>query len=99
MKIDNQSFRIIHLESGTQQIMTPKAVESCMHPGEFFITPIVYEEDDENIYFSCETQKLVIDKEDVKNGKVDIKREEFKPEIIRKKNGCQPCTNCGRCSW
>lgn len=99
MRIDNLCFHITDQESGLHQVIAPKAVESCMHPGEFLVTPIVYEENEELIHISCENMEILLRQEDIKSGRVEMKKEIFTPKIIRKKNGCQPCTNCGRCSW
>ncbi len=98
-EITDRKLLIRYKENASEKCLEPIAIESCMVPGTFHITPIRTWEDEIYIYLSNGKEDMTVKKSDIKQGKVTIKEEVFSPEIIRKTGGCNPCTNCGRCSW
>lgn len=102
MTIQNINDKIIKIKNTAtsgKHILVPKAVESCMIPETFHITPITMKEDENEIVYSIGEQKVVVSKSDISNGTIIIETETFSPTVLRKQGGCKPCTNCGRCSW
>lgn len=97
--VRNQKYIITNCTTNEQIELVPKAVESCMQPGTFHITPIIYQENDDEINFSLGDEVICISKEDMRSGKVSVDTQTFIPQVIRQEGGCKPCTNCGRCSW
>lgn len=98
-EISDKKYIIKNTVAGVTNEITPRAVESCMNPGTFRITPIVVSEDEVEMIFSVADKKLSFDKADINVGVIVIEEEEFTPTIIRRSGGCKPCTNCGACSW
>ena len=94
----DRKFRILYEEKVHVVEIVPKALESCMAPGTFHVTPVEVTEDEKNIIFSIGDVCEKVKKEEVAKGLIHILEEEFRPTQIRKK-GCHPCTNCGACSW
>lgn len=93
--------RIIINYNITREIRTiePKAIENCMVPETFHITPITRMDDDNFITYEVGDNKITVSKEDISKEIVTIKTEAFHPTVVRRTGGCKPCTNCGRCSW
>lgn len=79
--------------------IVPKAVESCMVPNTFHITPIRKMETNSEIVFESDGEIWNFPREEVESGQLVITEIPFEPKAVRKKNGCSPCTNCGQCSW
>lgn len=97
--VQDKYYVIKNRESGETLSITPKAVESCMRPGEFWVTPIEISEDTITRSLTCDNTRIAIAQADLISGKVSVEEYDFVPQPIRKKEGCHPCTNCGRCSW
>ncbi len=95
----DQQLRIINNKTKEEILLTPHAVESCMNPGTFHITPLSVTETDDMLTITNTVQTINIRKKALSTMEVSITKEPFTPEIIRKKNSCNPCTNCGQCSW
>lgn len=89
--IDNSGYTIGKIE--------PVAIESCMTPGTFRITPVSIKIENENIVFNNGRDELKILVKDFENGTVIVQTDEFIPQITKAKSQCTSCTNCGRCSW
>lgn len=98
-EIADQIIQIHNKKTNDVETFTPLAVESCMVPETFHITPILKEENKNEITYSINNQVITISKSDVADGSITIEMQPFHPKIIRKQGGCKPCTNCGRCSW
>lgn len=101
MKIREEK-QIVCLEKENGEIvweLIPEALESCMKPGEFRITPIQVREDEESLHFSIGTRVEVVKKKQIEEGEMRLITKAFHPQIVRRKGGCKPCTNCGGCSW
>lgn len=79
--------------------ISPHAVESCMNPGEFMITPIEICDGEQEIIYTVGKEQYVLSKEKLRSGQILVEESDFEPVVIRRKNGCNPCTNCGGCSW
>lgn len=77
----------------------PIAIENCMRPGEFIIYPVELECDGKRIIFKTRDKTIEVVRSDIDEGRIHVVFKEFTPTIVRKKNSCIPCTNCGRCSW
>lgn len=97
--IVDHKFIINDLHTGNKLEVKPKAVESCMVPGTFHITPITIIENAENIIYSVSDNKVILEKKKIDAGEIIVEKVEFKPVLLRRIGGCKPCTNCGRCSW
>ena len=89
--IDNSGYTIGKIE--------PVAIESCMSPGTFRITPVSIKKENENIVFNNGRDELKISAKDFENGTVTIESDEFIPKTTKAQSQCTNCTNCGRCSW
>ena len=89
--IDNSGYTIGKIE--------PVAIESCMTPGTFRITPVSIKNENESIIFNNGRDKLKILVKDFEDGTVIVQTEEFIPQTTKAKSQCTSCTNCGRCSW
>ena len=89
--IDNSGYTIGKLE--------PVAIESCMTPGTFRITPVSIKNENESIIFNNGRDKLKILVKDFEDGTVIVQTDEFIPQTTKAKSQCTSCTNCGRCSW
>lgn len=98
-ELTDQKIKIFYKENASEKCLEPVAVESCMVPGMFRITLIKRWEDEAYIYFSNGKEEIKALKTDVEKGRIILKEEKFEPQIIRRTGGCNPCTNCGRCSW
>lgn len=98
-KQNDISFVITDHNTNNTITISPKAVESCMNPGTFHITPVQIEEDGGILRFIVGEDSLEIHQKDLQNNRYTIKEIPFTPEIIRNIHSCDPCTNCGRCSW
>ena len=96
---DDKRYVIRDIITGQEIKVTPKAVESCMNPGTFHVTPIEVTEDEKCIYYRVGEEIRTVDRTDIEKGNFVIEELAFWPSIIRRKGGCNPCTNCGRCSW
>ena len=95
-----KTYIINYIDIDNSVILKPKAVESCMNPGTFQITPVKITETEEEICFcSPEGEEVRVEKEAVKQGKVRLEEEAFVPKVYRRNGGCNPCRNCGACSW
>lgn len=98
--VDDSLIYIIHYsDTGDTLTIAPEAIESCMNPGVFNIKSVSYFEDDINIHIANNNCSIVILKEDILLGKVEIRTKKFKPIIYRKQGMCTSCTNCGQCSY
>lgn len=97
--INDKIIIIKNTATDGKDILVPNAVESCMIPETFHITPITLEEHENEIVYSIGDQRIVVSKPDISNGTIIIDTEPFSPTVFRKQGGCKPCTNCGRCSW
>lgn len=97
MRLEDKGIRIIEMLSGKVTEILPKAVESCMSPGTFLITPIEVSEDEQSIVYRVENEKICIPKEKVVNGDISIEEIIFQPLKKQGKLSCNPCRNCGRC--
>lgn len=98
-QIEDKQFVIMKVGDQVRITIAPKAVESCMNPGTFLITPIEIMEEESVLIFSVGKETVVIYKKEIEEGNVIIDELPYKPQVIRKKTGCNPCINCGRCSW
>lgn len=99
MEIDNISFTIRYTASGEVLKIEPASIESCMHPGEFTVKPLLYIENDEYISLENGINHIKIYKSDLEVSRVIIEREGYAPKIYRRKGVCTTCTNCGQCSY
>lgn len=95
--IDNRIIHILDRKTGQASQLQPKAVESCMKPGTFHITPIEVRESDTCVEFCIGDTRVVVQKEALKNGEILVEELPFVPEVVRPKHSCNPCRNCGRC--
>lgn len=98
-KISDRQIRIRRLQTGEEMLLVPKAVESCMVPGTFRITPIVVVEKENAVCYQTAEKVVEILYSDLESGSVQILQEPFEPKVYRRTKGCSPCTNCGACSW
>lgn len=96
-KIENKTIRIFWAISGEVVMIQPKAVENCMKPGSFLITPIEEWEDDFSYEYRMGNRKITLSKEDTDSGAVLIEEIPFEPEVENTHPSCFPCRNCGRC--
>lgn len=96
---NDKKLVIQNLKSGQVTEVCPAAVESCMKPGTFHVTPIKVTEDEKCIYYHVNENIASVEKSALEKGEVLIEEQPFTPSIVRKKGGCKPCTNCGGCSW
>lgn len=96
-KIDCKIIHIIDMQSGKVTKLQPRAVESCMHPGTFLITPIEVWEDEGCVEYRLEDTKVVLDREAIAEGRARVEEYTFVPDKNRVKPSCNPCRNCGRC--
>ena len=95
----DRDYTIVNTMTGEKYYFAPIAVEKCMTPGEFHITPVKVTVDSNTITYTVATDSVVLDKNDVEKGLYVVTEGSFSPKVIRKTGGCNPCTNCGKCSW
>ena len=93
------SIKVIDNSGYTIEKIEPVAIESCMTPGTFRITPVSIKIENENIVFNNGRNELKILVKDFEDGTVIVQTEEFIPQTSKAKSQCTSCTNCGRCSW
>lgn len=98
-EISDKKFKIKNTVTGEITTIVPKAVESCMNPGTFKVTPVAVCESEDEMFFGVAESCITFSKNEINAGKIFIEEEEFTPTIIRRSGGCKPCTNCGACSW
>lgn len=98
-EITDRKITIYYKDNASEKCLEPIAVESCMVPGTFRITPMKRWEDETYIYISNGKEEIKVRKVELEKGLITLKEEDFLPKIIRRTGGCNPCTNCGRCSW
>ncbi|MDO5156290.1 MAG: hypothetical protein Q4D51_10025 [Eubacteriales bacterium] len=98
-KVEDKMYRIVNVATLEERLIKPKALESCMLPGTFQITPIVLEENELELKYEVEDTVICVKKKDIRKGSIVVKEEPFVPQVFRQTGGCKPCTNCGRCSW
>lgn len=97
--VEDKQYKIIDHDTKQELFIHPKAIESCMVPGTFRIIPIHIYEKDEKLVYEVEDMRIEVSLQEIKDGSKKVIEETFVPTVIRKKDGCNPCTNCGRCSW
>lgn len=97
--LTKKSIKVIDNSGYTIEKIEPVAIESCMTPGTFRITPVSIKIENENIVFNNGRNELKILVKDFENGTVIVQTDEFIPQITKAKSQCTSCTNCGRCSW
>lgn len=97
--LTKKTIKVIDTSGYTIGEIKPVAIESCMTPGTFKITPISIKKENKFIIFNNGRDKLKILVKDFENGAVTIQAGEFTPKISKAKSQCTNCTNCGRCSW
>lgn len=96
-KIADKEIQIIYRKSGEKISVCPKVVENCMIPGTFSITPIELWEDADRIEYRIGQTSISLSKNEIADNEVLCEESPFVPEIVRPKNSCNPCRNCGRC--
>ncbi len=97
--LENNRIEIYDKDNNILKVIEPYAVESCMTPGTFKITPIKIENTKESIIFISENIRTEIKNQDIESGDIEVKVSDFKPQRRKAKSNCTKCTNCGRCSW
>lgn len=97
--LTKNSIKIIDNSGYTIEKIEPVAIESCMTPGTFRITPVSIKIENENIVFNNGRDELKILVNDFEDGTVIVQTDEFIPQITKAKSQCTSCINCGRCSW
>ena len=98
-KMKDWEIQVVDRDGNILEAIRPFAVESCMNPGNFHIIPIERRKEGDRICFQCREQYLEVSETEIESGKVKLKKVPFVPEIKRQIHTCNPCTNCGRCSW
>ena len=99
LNLENNRTEIYDKDNNLLKVIEPYAVESCMNPGIFKITPIKIEKTKDSIIFISENIKTEIKKQDIESGDIEVKASDFTPQRRKAKSNCTKCTNCGRCSW
>ena len=99
LNLVNNRIEIYDKDNNLLKVIEPYAVESCMNPGIFKITPIKIEKTKDSIIFISENIKTEIKKQDIESGDIEVKASDFTPQRRKAKSNCTKCTNCGRCSW
>ncbi|RHT93967.1 hypothetical protein DW721_05825 [Clostridium sp. AM27-31LB] len=99
LNLGNSRIEIYDKDNNLLKVIEPYAVESCMNPGIFKITPIKIKKTKDSIIFISENIKTEIKKQDIESGDIEVKASAFIPQRRKAKNNCTKCTNCGRCSW
>lgn len=98
-EIQEEKVLIKNIEENSEIIIEPYAVESCMRPGTFLITPIVMSEDTDKMTFSVKDSYYEVLKKDIQDKKIVLEYQPFVPQKKVYNTSCIKCTNCGRCSW
>lgn len=96
-KLIDKSIRITESESGNITEIMPRAVENCMKPGTFLITPIEVSEEGDMIEYRVGDAAHSFSKEAIKTGDIIVEELPFVPQTVQSKPSCNPCRNCGRC--
>ena len=91
LNMENNRIEIYDKDNNLLKVIEPYAVESCMNPGIFKITPVKIEK--------TKDSKTEIKKQDIESGDIEVKASDFTPQRRKVKSNCTNCTNCGRCSW
>lgn len=94
---EDKMVKIVDTKSGEETIIKPRAVENCMKPGTFLITPIEVWEGEQSVEYSIDSTRVSLSKESIKCGTVQVEVKPFAPEVVNVKPSCNPCRNCGRC--
>ena len=86
-------IELSHKQSGEKKTYEPKVYQSCMNPSQIEI---------KTLQISMLENKYLMIKTDYETSQIDITDLEidiqpWKARIY--KSSCNPCANCGRCSW
>ena len=68
LNLENNRIEIYDKDNNLLKVIEPYAVESCMNPGIFKITPIKIEKTKDSIIFISENIKTEIKKQDIESG-------------------------------
>lgn len=93
----DRSFLITNINDGTKTVIEPTAVEKCMEPGQFYITPVEVTTDGIKRIYRSRDCVLQVEEKQLACGDVIVEEKPFVPKTVRKKGGCTTCVNCGRC--
>lgn len=85
---------IFNIKTGEKKIYEPKVYQSCMRPEEIMIKTMKLTFDEEKEILVIENE---YDRDEIEISDKEIVVQPWTFQITKK--GCQPCTNCGRCSW
>ena len=73
LNLGNNRIEIYDKDNNLLKVIEPYAVESCMNPGIFKITPIKIEKTKDSIIFISENIKTEIKKQDIESGDIEVK--------------------------
>jgi len=90
-------IRIVDMGTGKVTMIQPKAVESCMKPETFIVTPIEVWENEEMIEYRIGDTQVALPKAAIADKSVTVEELVFVPEAVHPELSCNPCRNCGRC--
>lgn len=102
MKCKNEINKQIYIYDKNGELIekfVPDALENCMKPGEFRIIPVSIAKDGDTIKYSIGDKSITVSKADIEAGIITIKEMDYEPQIVRRHGSCNPCRNCGACSW
>lgn len=94
------SYSVWNRQTGQKQTITPVYYEDCMNPGKVRAIPVRKTRSRDALTLQSGDSSVTIPFSDLKNGKIEIAEQEFTPILPKQApRSCNPCTNCGRCSW
>lgn len=90
-------FVIVNTLTGERITIKPVAIEKCMEPGQFNITPVEVIKTDKACIYQSGNLTAEVDEGQRISGEIRVEEYAFVPQVKRMKTLCTPCRNCGRC--